>query len=62
MAMPSWGFSDANGNSLARGWQGYEDQARAMAQRYANERGETVSYWPEPGSEDDEEFVVQPEE
>lgn len=58
--MTTWGFEDENGVSLARGWQGYEFQARRLAQLLANERQQPVDFW-EEGS-DMESETVWPEE
>jgi len=55
MALPTWGFADGHGNELARGWQGRADQARALAQRWANERKDVVEYWVEGSSTGDDE-------
>lgn len=46
--MNTWAFFDAdNGAEITRGWQGYTDQARALAQRFANERDVRVEFLPE---------------
>lgn len=38
--MENWALFEAeNGNEITRGWQGTDDQARAFAQRQANEYG-----------------------
>lgn len=43
--MDSWAFFNAeSGDELTRGWQGTEDQARALAQRWANESGSGVEF------------------
>jgi hypothetical protein len=43
--MDSWAFFNAvSGDELTRGWQGTDDQARALAQRWADERGEAVEF------------------
>lgn len=45
--MKSWGFADSNGDEITRGWQGRDEHARALAQRFADERGSAVDYWDE---------------
>ena len=41
--MKNWAlFHAETGNELTRGWQGYGNQARRMAQRRANELGAAV--------------------
>jgi hypothetical protein len=71
MAIDNWAFFyAADGNEITRGWQGYEDQARAFAQELANERQDAVEFQSEStvGTGDDEDDavvsgeVVEPEE
>lgn len=45
--MKTYGFADSRGNELTRGYQGHEDQARALAQKFADERDEPIDYWDE---------------
>jgi hypothetical protein len=69
--MEHWAFFDAeSGDELARGWQGYESQARQIAQRKANQIGKPVEFISEelirydPCDEDAEPVngeVVEPE-
>ena len=55
----SWGFATAcDGNQIASGWQGYEDQARALAQTFADDRGEPISVW--LCADPDQTFDVEP--
>ncbi len=63
MSVPSWGFVDSNGQEITRGWQGRESQARALAQRWANERGEAIEFWDEAEllTGKDESETVEPE-
>ncbi len=44
MGIDNWAFFDGNGNELTRGWQGFEFQARAKAQLWANESGLVVEF------------------
>lgn len=53
--MDSYGFADGNGHEITRGLQITEDQAYALCQRYADERGITVECWVEGASDPDEE-------
>lgn len=55
--MDSWMFLTMDGNELSSGYQGTEDQARAVAQRKANDIGAPVEFC--RGTEDGE--VVEPE-
>lgn len=55
--MKHYGFFDGNGNEITRGWQGWEYQARKLAQALADSRGITVEACEEPcvyNHEDDE--------
>ena len=45
--MTNWGFSDRDGYSITRGWQGTANEAEAYAQKLANARGTPVDYWDE---------------
>ena len=42
-----WGFSEVLGPVLRRNFRGTEEQAIAIAQRFANERVVDVDYWDE---------------
>ena len=44
MSIDNWAFFDGNGDSITRGWQGTEEQARRQAQAWANERGIAVEF------------------
>lgn len=57
--MESWAFSTGEGHEFSRGWQGTAAQARARAQREANEREVAVDFWTE-GSPDEAQ-TVEPE-
>lgn len=52
--MKSYGFADGNGHDIDRGVQCWPDQARRMAQDYADERGITVTYWEEDAPADED--------
>jgi hypothetical protein len=44
----SYAFFDGHGNQITRGWQGHEDQAAALTQVFADDRGITVEVCEEP--------------
>ncbi len=50
--MDNWAFADGQGNEITRGWQGTEDQAHALAQKFANKRNDVIEYWPEDAGHD----------
>ena len=56
--MDSWALYTTDGNELTRGWQGYEDLARKMAQRRANELGRAVELCRETESDGE---IFEPE-
>ena len=58
----NWNFYSEDGNFLTQGWQGFEDQAHALAQKLANERQESVGYEEYGRSPDSEPTWVEPEE
>jgi hypothetical protein len=45
--MDDYAFFDGNGNEVTRGWQGYDYQAHAHAQKLANDRGIAIEFQPE---------------
>lgn len=45
--MKNYGFADGDGYEITRGWQGWEEDARAFAQQLANERNEPIDFWVE---------------
>lgn len=55
--MDSYGFADGDGNEITRGYQATYEQARAFAQRTANEMHNTVDMWIEGDTNEDGEPV-----
>jgi hypothetical protein len=56
--MESYGFVDGNGNEITRGLQMPYEQAAALAQSYADDRGRCVDMWIEGDSSEGGEPVM----